>query len=259
MKLNPKTKSILRTVNDISSQVIFWIIFALLFYTLLNTVTAIKKGEDTSILGHRFILVLTGSMEPYMMTDSICLTRNVDSIDEIAVGDVITFRYDTNTGPSDPITHRIVEIDGETIYTKGDNNRVDDGIPLTMDNVESKVIAVFNQTAWLAAKAQTPAGLIMILSFVASIVLVFASIKMYFRAKREEHEITVRLVDEYNYRCHQLGKTPREMFEQDLARLQEQIDALPTANSPQASNDEQPSSDESVQSGEVTEEQNKDL
>lgn len=134
--------------------------------------------ENTFIFGYRPVFVLTGSMEPYMLTNSIIITKEVTDISELAVGDVVSYHVNTNDGDTLRITHRITDIEGEFIYTKGDNNNVPDGYPLTMDNIEAKVTSVFNQLPWLIDKWNSGmSGKILIVSFAIAVILFFMTIK----------------------------------------------------------------------------------
>lgn len=176
----------MRKKFEIVKEIISWVTFVAVLiafvFTVYHTVLGKKTGEGFFIMGYRPVYVLTGSMEPYLKTNGIALTKEVDSMDDIEVGDVITFHLVSDANETLRITHRITNIDGDIIYTKGDNNRVEDGIPLTIDNVEAKVTHVFNQTAWVVAKWQSgTAGKIMLVSFVAAMIMLYNLIKMLFK------------------------------------------------------------------------------
>lgn len=167
---------------NIAKEIISWVLLiAVLFAFAFSVYTNIankNEGEGAFLLGYRPVLVLTGSMEPYMKTNGLVLTKAVSDIDELAVGDVITYHVENLEGKLLRITHRIIEIDGEKIYTKGDNNSVDDGFPLTIENVEAKVVAVANWTAWFVAKWQSStAGKVMLISLVVGVILLYFCIK----------------------------------------------------------------------------------
>ena len=164
-------------IQKILSWVLLIAMAGLLVFTIYRVAESRKTGEGVFLLGYRPVLVLTGSMEPYMMTNGIALTKEVDSLDAIAVGDVVTYHVLNDSGKKLLITHRIIAIDDGLIYTKGDNNNVDDGFPLTIDNIEAKVVGVFNGTAWLAAKWQTTAGKVMLICFLAAIIFLCYTIK----------------------------------------------------------------------------------
>ena len=174
-----------QSFKDVFSWVILFAMVGLLIFTSVNAYKAQKSGESNFLFGYRPVLVLTGSMEPYMMTNSIALTKEVTDMDQLEVGDVVTYHAETTDGRLIRITHRIIDIEGDLVYTKGDNNRVADGYGLTLDNIEAEVLTVFNQTAWLAAKWQTVAGKVMIISFSIFLISFYISIKYFIRSYRE--------------------------------------------------------------------------
>lgn len=181
-------------LHAIFSWALLIIMAALLVFTIFRVAESRKTGEGVFLLGYRPVLVLTGSMEPYMMTNGIALTKEVDSLDDIAVGDVVTYHVNNDNGKKLLITHRIIAIDDGLIYTKGDNNNVDDGFPLTIDNVEAKVVGVFNGTAWLAAKWQTTTGKIMLICFLAAIILLCYTIKAFRASRKAEKPVDTEIV-----------------------------------------------------------------
>ena len=169
---------------SIFREVISWILFAAVLIVFLFTVhqrITAEEGEGSYVFGHQLVVVLTGSMEPYMMTNGVALAREVEDFGELQIGDVITFHLESDNGETLRITHRIVDIADGKIWTKGDNNQVPDGIPLTMENVEAEVIAVFNGTAWIVQKWQTTAGKIMLVSLAAGLVLGYFLLKILVR------------------------------------------------------------------------------
>lgn len=177
--------------SNFMSWVIMFAMMALLVFSVSNAIKAHKTGESAFIMGYRPILVLTGSMEPYMMTNGLALTKEVTDINDLEVGDVITYHMETSENRMIRITHRITSIENGIINTKGDNNHVYDGYDLTIDNVESEVVAVFNQTAWIAAKWQTTPGKIMIISFSTFFILFYVFVKSLFASRKKEKELEV--------------------------------------------------------------------
>lgn len=78
------------------------------------------------------LIVLSGSMEPEYPIGSL-LYVNQHNLDDIKIGDAITFYIDEST----LVTHRVVGIDESscTYITKGDANEVNDGSPVSFDDV----------------------------------------------------------------------------------------------------------------------------
>lgn len=177
-------KKKLNVVKEILSWVLLVAMICLMVFTVYSSYQARQNDEPFFLFGHRPILVLTGSMEPYMLTNGICLTKEVTSIDQLEIGDVITYCTDNAEGNKIRITHRIIDLVNGQIFTKGDNNPVDDGFALTIDNVESEVVAVFNGTAWLVQKWQTTSGKVMIISFAVGIILLCYMAKLLLKEMR---------------------------------------------------------------------------
>lgn len=185
-------RRIFHAVQETISWVILAALLCLMCYTVFHVYTTKKNGDSTFLFGYRPVLALTNSMEPYLMTDGLALTKKVSALSEISVGDVVTYRVQSNTGRTISITHRIVSISkGGVITARGDNNSVSDPYPLKIRNIEAKVVYVFNQTAWIAAKWRTISGRIMLFLIPSSLVLLWFSLKrqasVYFKGPVEHH------------------------------------------------------------------------
>lgn len=79
------------------------------------------------------LVVLTGSMEPTYKVGSIIYYKEV-GIDEIKVGDPITFKYDDGTF----ISHRVHSITDGLYETKGDANNAVDARKIEFKNIVGK-------------------------------------------------------------------------------------------------------------------------
>lgn len=186
MKKTTKLYSIrcLTIIGEIFGIVFNILCIVLLVLAVFTAYNSHKTGEPATIFGYKPVYVLTGSMEPYMKTDGVVVTKEIDSIDDIKVDDVVTYHvYDDDKKIT--ITHRIKEIkeDG-TIITKGDNNRVADLYALTIDNIEAKIVCVFNQVAWIISTWKTTTGKILLLSPIAAIILLYMGCKFIFKEEK---------------------------------------------------------------------------
>ncbi len=164
----------IRIFKDVMSWFLLAVILLSFIYVAHNIYNDMKDGTRDGVFffGYQPIYVLSGSMEPYMMTNSVALTKQVTSMDEINVGDVVTYHIESGEGKLLRITHRIIEIDGDFIYTKGDNSPSADGFPLTIENIKAKVLFVVNLTAWIASKWETTTGKVMLISFGIGILII---------------------------------------------------------------------------------------
>lgn len=150
-------------------NVISWIVLCSMILLLAiagrNLYISRTTGEPSYILGYRLVFVTSASMEPTIKTYGAAVSKRVDTIEDIAEGDIISFSVTQDDGTVARATHRIYEIKDNVIYTKGDNNMVIDSYPITIFDVESKVCLIFNFTAWIANKWQSStAGRVMLCS-----------------------------------------------------------------------------------------------
>lgn len=157
-------------------NVLSWVFLIGMFIFLLiaskTVINSKKTGEVCFVDGYRFIYLTSGSMEPTIKTHGMALTKYIGSLDELKIGDIISFHVEQEDGSTVRATHRIYDIDRKgRIYTKGDNNLVIDSYPITIDNVESKVCIIFNFTAWIVNKWEhSTAGKVFLLSIAAGII-----------------------------------------------------------------------------------------
>lgn len=80
--------------------------------------------------------ITSGSMWPQLEKGDLVFIRGVQSMNEIAVGDVIVF---SNANNNTLTIHRIARLEGSTIVTKGDANFNEDQ-PTSFDRVIGKAL-----------------------------------------------------------------------------------------------------------------------
>lgn len=76
-------------------------------------------------------------MHPTFQINELVLVKCSNKNTTYSIGDIITY-YDKEIDIA--VTHRIVDIDGEKLYTQGDNNNSRDLNPVTKDIIVGKVI-----------------------------------------------------------------------------------------------------------------------
>ena len=88
-------------------------------------------------------VIVSGSMEPLIKVRDAVIIKRV-KLDDIKIGDVITYRSTDPSFYGILITHRVVSIDdknGERIFvTKGDHNETIDRTPVSFGQVQGKVV-----------------------------------------------------------------------------------------------------------------------
>ena len=132
MKDAKKTFQMIRKVAE-------WVLtIAIIALSLYCIVGVIAKGSEFYFFGYKPVVVLSGSMEPYMETNSLVIVKQTKGIQE---KDVVMFHLDEDN----MVCHRVMDIDDEgNITTKGDNNDVADFEKITVDDVEGKVVVRMN-------------------------------------------------------------------------------------------------------------------
>lgn len=160
-----------------------------IFLTLIIIVngTMIVKSylypdEVPDFMGYKPFIVLSGSMEPTIMTGDIVLTRET-SADNIAKGDIIAFRTDKTT----IVTHRVTEVvtqnSTRTFLTKGDANTGSDASSVKAETLEGKYLGRVGGVGRFAMFLQTPMGMLL---FVVTPLCLFIVYDMVGRSRRSK-------------------------------------------------------------------------
>ena len=116
-------------------------------------------------------VVLSGSMEPELSVGDLLIVARRDSY---AVGDVVVYQ-DGKTA----VTHRIVDIDGETVVTRGDANNANDK-PITLEQVKGEVVLTIPLVGYFVNIIKSPIGTLAILG------LAIFLLERSFRAEKEK-------------------------------------------------------------------------
>ena len=121
-----------RGLNVIGTIIIIIFLPVLIINLILIIKSYLNQNDIPTIFGFKPFIVLSGSMEPTIMTGDIAIIKDIKP-EELKVGDIIAFRSGKSV-----ITHRIIEINNEEeeLITKGDNNNTEDRYPVSFSNVE---------------------------------------------------------------------------------------------------------------------------
>ena len=122
-------------------NVLAWILLVL---ALLITILVFSSGRNNGVanlFGFMPMTVESASMEPTFKVDDLIICREVDDINTLKEGDVITF-WTIIDGQRVKNTHRIVGINKSdntvSFVTRGDNNGLDDDMPAYAGDVIGK-------------------------------------------------------------------------------------------------------------------------
>lgn len=96
-------------------------------------------------------IVLSGSMEPKIHTGSICFINKKVPYDKIKTGDIIAFKAGKNT----MVTHRVISVTNSGFETKGDANKVSDGISTNKTNYRGKTILSIPYAGYISMYLQS--------------------------------------------------------------------------------------------------------
>ena len=126
-------------------------------------------------------------MEPYIKQYSLVVTKKVTDPSQIEEGDVVSFYVTTNNGNRERILHRIIKIEDDIVYTKGDNNDVSDNFNLTTADIVDKEVLVFNWVSWIFHTLFSGTkGIIIICCSGLSIIFFYIAAKLYIKSCLEE-------------------------------------------------------------------------
>ena len=177
------------TVSHKFLTVIGIILCIILIPILVINVTLIIKSytnteEVPKIGGYAPLIVLTGSMEPDIMSGDLIIVKQIDGKD-IKEDDVIAF-FDPDGNGTSILTHKVIEVFEEegTLYfrTKGIANDAADRLPVSADKIVGVYVTRIGGAGNIAMFMQTTAGLIVCV-IVPLILLIAWDI---FRRKRYE-------------------------------------------------------------------------
>ena len=111
----------------------------------------ILNKDYANFFGYTVFEVSTGSMAKTLEVYDVILVKITKDVNE---NDIVTFKQD-----GELVTHRIMEINGDKIITKGDANNTEDE-EITKDAIIGKVISVYPKLGIWAKVFSEPSVLI---------------------------------------------------------------------------------------------------
>ena len=157
-------------------------ILSIFILILLFTIYSkfILKENLIKLFGTSVLVVITGSMEPEIMSGEMIVIKESDKYE---VDDIITYEDDDNY----LITHRIVEKKEDLLLTKGDNNNLVDN-PIHKNQIQGKVIFHSKICGFFILYLLKPITLILILILLIIEGLFYILEKKKENIKRKEHK-----------------------------------------------------------------------
>lgn len=194
----------------IAVNVFAWLILILAFLVTLIVFSSDKNNGVANLFGYMPMTVESDSMVPTFNKGDLIICKDIDDINALKEGDVITF-WTIIDGKRVKNTHRIVGIndtDGvRSFITRGDNNPIDDTLPAYSSDIigkwtETKIAKVGKAMNFLRTKK----GFFICILIPMAIFFLFELYKFIvalIEAKRsdvpeiDEEEIKKRAIEEY--------------------------------------------------------------
>lgn len=200
-----KTNKLFNLINVLLAVVI---VVSLLI--LLTTVIT-PRGQVPNIAGVSVFIVLTGSMEPEIATDSLIATVKTPP-EELKIGDIISF-YFTVSGETAVNTHRIIEItEKDGVYsfrTRGDANQSEDPNEVSQTQLIGRVVfSSYFIGRVISFLRQKYVFMALILIPLAVVIVVY--IVKLFKITREEIRIADKEIEEEQTRLNAEKASRRE-------------------------------------------------
>jgi signal peptidase I len=137
------------------------ITFTILFFNILSI-------YHVPFAGMQLFKVSSGSMEPVIKVNNLIIVKKQKEYHEV---DIVTYKKG-----KDYINHRIVEIDGEEIITRGDANNTNDK-PFKEDQIIGKYVYRFKLVAMINFIFKNPLNIFFAFIILLSIALIYKTIK----------------------------------------------------------------------------------
>jgi len=148
-----------------------------------------RRSRDgiPTVLGHKVLAVISGSMEPAVHTGDVIIVRPLTAGQVPADGDIITFR--SKDKPDMLITHRVVgtvKINGEprAFVTKGDANDAMDLSAVSIEQVVGRYAWRVPYFGYVSSFLHKPLGIVLFV-ILPGIVLVGLELRKMWKAVNE--------------------------------------------------------------------------
>ena len=167
-------KTPLQKVRDVAVSIFTIIVIIACWYAII--VKIILKVDVPMVGGYSALIVLSGSMEPTIMTGEVIV---IHAEKDYKLRDILTYR---DSGVL--VTHRIVDMTDDTFTTRGDANNTDDP-PIKKSQAVGKTIFHIPYLGKVILFVQSPVGLASVLAILIGLKVMYTLI----RTKQEDLEL----------------------------------------------------------------------
>lgn len=177
-KVQKENQSI-HTMGKIISIIIYTILVSMILFNFTLIIKSfMNPNKIPDFLGYKSFVIVSGSMEPTIMTGDAILVKEVPQ-EEIKKNDIISFSQGDTV-----VTHRVYEIVEENgikkYRTKGDNNNTVDKEKITYEQIEGKYQLKINQFGVITE---------ILKSKITLIILILIIVFVYFYKEKMEKKI----------------------------------------------------------------------
>ena len=179
LRQDPKKKKrcgmlILKIISNILCVLIICVFLLCLYLFFMRTVV---KDPYPTVLGYGHAVVITGSMEPDIQINDLVITKKKETL-AYQIGDTVIF---FEPSVSRPVTHKIIDREGNTVTTKGTANNVADK-PIDASEIQGEVIKIIPEAGAVFNFLKSPVGIFMLVA--AGLLIYFIPITI---GKYREH------------------------------------------------------------------------
>ena len=180
METKEKNRISAFAVISVAVKVLLGAIIALLVFTAATLAydKYVKKSAIPSIFGKSLLIIATPSMSGSIEAGDAIIIEKSDSY---KVGDVITY---FPAADNVSVTHRIVRMEGDKFYTKGDANQSEDSDPVLIEQIVGKVAVKLDKVGYFIEWLKSPVGIIFAATFIVLLILIIV-IKDKWRGKTD--------------------------------------------------------------------------
>lgn len=187
MKKELSKKEKATKIAKITLEVVFGVIVVLFFALFISS----KVSSSPIFLFNKTTMwVMTNSMDPTIPPKTYILVEKTTA-SEVKVGDIIVFKSE------DPLiygrynTHRVLEKNGNTFVTKGDNNPSTDGIySAKAENIVGRYVKKLPVMTFLGRLVMTPVGfaVLIVLFLITMVICIVPDVKSAIKEKDKEND-----------------------------------------------------------------------
>ncbi len=131
----------MKKILKVVANVLAWAVLIVAFLITVLVFTSTRNNGIANIFGYMALTVESDSMSPTFKKDDMIICKEIDDVNKLNKGDVITF-WTIIEGKRVKNTHRIVGINGDgnskSFVTRGDHNSADDDLPAYQSDLIGK-------------------------------------------------------------------------------------------------------------------------